>query len=187
MRSYCAPRATGRPWWKWHLNSDLGSPTEPQPNDQGFDYFYGHNAFQTPTNRNPDNLYRNREKLPEQEGYTAQLYVEEAMNWLEARADDGPFFLMLSMAEPPYADRESSSVQRPLRRAYPGACGAHPLGTRGGTEGAAYPRGPGEYYANISYLDHQLGRLLAYLEKEGYEKARSSCLPAITARSPTIG
>ena len=47
---------------KWHLNSDLGSPTEPQPNDQGFDYFYGHNAsFQTPTNRNPDNLYRNRE------------------------------------------------------------------------------------------------------------------------------
>ena len=58
---------------KWHLNSDLGSPTEPQPNDQGFDYFYGHNAFQTPTNRNPDNLYRNRETLPEQEGYTAQL------------------------------------------------------------------------------------------------------------------
>ena len=51
---------------KWHLNSDLGSRVEPQPNDQGFDYFYGHNAFQTPTNRNPDNLYRNREKLPVQ-------------------------------------------------------------------------------------------------------------------------
>ena len=31
---------------KWHLNSDLGSDTEPQPTDQGFDYFYGHNAFQ---------------------------------------------------------------------------------------------------------------------------------------------
>ena len=57
------------------------------------------------------------------------------------------------------------------------------LGTRGGTE-ALLIWGPGEYYANISYLD-QLGRLLAYLEKEGYE--RSSCLPAITARSPTIG
>ena len=41
---------------KWHLNSDLGSETEPQPTDQGFDYFYGHNAFQTPTNKNPDNL-----------------------------------------------------------------------------------------------------------------------------------
>ena len=29
---------------KWHLNSDLGSDVEPQPLDQGFDYFYGHNA-----------------------------------------------------------------------------------------------------------------------------------------------
>jgi arylsulfatase A-like enzyme len=36
---------------KWHLNSDLGSKDEPQPTDQGFDYFYGHNAFQIPANR----------------------------------------------------------------------------------------------------------------------------------------
>ena len=48
---------------KWHLNSDLGASDEPQPNDQGFDYFYGHNAFQTPTNRDPDNLFRDRDQL----------------------------------------------------------------------------------------------------------------------------
>ena len=35
---------------KWHLNSDLGDPEEPQPTDHGFDYSYGHNAYQTPTN-----------------------------------------------------------------------------------------------------------------------------------------
>ena len=30
------------------INSDLGSDVEPQPLDQGFDYFYGHNAFKYP-------------------------------------------------------------------------------------------------------------------------------------------
>jgi len=48
---------------KWHLNSDLGNPKEPQPSDHGFDYFYGNNAFQTPTNRNPNNLFRNGKAL----------------------------------------------------------------------------------------------------------------------------
>ena len=38
---------------KWHLNSDLGNEEEAQPLDHGFDYAYGHNAFQIPTNRNP--------------------------------------------------------------------------------------------------------------------------------------
>ena len=66
---------------KWHLNSNLGSENEPQPTDQGFDYFYGHNAFQTPTNKNPDNLYRNRDPLPVQDGFTADLFAEESIAW----------------------------------------------------------------------------------------------------------
>ena len=68
---------------KWHLNSDLGSPDEPQPGDQGFQYAYGHNAFQIPTNRNPTNVFRNGAALPAQEGYTAELYASEAIQWLE--------------------------------------------------------------------------------------------------------
>ena len=85
---------------KWHLNSDLGSDSEPQPTEQGFDAFYGHNAFQVPTNRNPTNLYRGKVALGEQDGYTAELYVNESINWLEKRDGDKPFFLYLSMAEP---------------------------------------------------------------------------------------
>ena len=156
---------------KWHLNSDLGSPTEPQPNDQGFDYFYGHNAFQTPTNRNPDNLYRNREKLPVQEGYTAQLYVEEAMNWLEARADDGPFFLMLSMAEPHTPIENPPAFNARYAEHTQGPVVPIPSGLAAAPKALLIPRGPGEYYANISYLDHQLGRLLAYLEKRGLRES----------------
>ena len=53
---------------KWHLNSDLGSHSEPQPTDQGFDYYYGHNAFQLPHNHNPVNIFRNKTALPMQAG-----------------------------------------------------------------------------------------------------------------------
>ena len=35
-----------------------------------------------------------------QEGYTADLYADEAIQWLNERDDDTPFFLYLSMAEP---------------------------------------------------------------------------------------
>ena len=37
---------------KWHLNSDLGNEKEPQPTNQGFDIFYGHNT----TNRSDKRL-----------------------------------------------------------------------------------------------------------------------------------
>ena len=48
---------------KWHLNSGLDKGDEPQPSDHGFDYAFGHNTFQRPTNRNPTNIYRNGQAL----------------------------------------------------------------------------------------------------------------------------
>ena len=150
---------------KWHLNSDLGSEEEPQPTDQGFDYFYGHNAYQIPTNRNPANIYRDRELLPPQEGYTAQLYVDEAIGWLERRDDRSPFFLFLSMAEPhtpienppEYNERYAGFTNGPV---VPIPSGLPEIPVEKLT-----PRGPGEYYANITYMDAQLGRLLQWLDQ----------------------
>jgi len=149
---------------KWHLNSDLGSEAEPQPTDQGFDYFYGHNAYQTPTNRNPDNIYRDRERLPPQEGFTAQLYVDEAIGWLERKGVRQPFFLFLSMAEPhtpienprEYNERYSDFTNGPIVPI--------PSGLPDVPVEKLTPRGPGEYYANITYMDAQLGRLLRWLD-----------------------
>ncbi|MCR9260412.1 MAG: sulfatase-like hydrolase/transferase [Pseudomonadaceae bacterium] len=148
---------------KWHLNSDLGDPGQPQPNDQGFEYFYGHNAFQIPTNRNPTNIYRNREALPTQIGYTAQLYADESIAWLEKQADK-PFFLMLSMAEP------HTSIENPVE--YNNMYKAYSKGPiipiiSGNSEppkDKLIPRGPGEYYANVTYMDAQIGRVLSWLK-----------------------
>lgn len=160
---------------KWHLNSDLGDASEPQPQDQGFDYAYGHNAFQIPTNKNPTNVYRNGVALPVQSGYTADLYADDAIRWISAHQskqnDSRPFFLMLSMAEP------HTSIENPpdWNERY----GAFTNGTiKPITSGLPsppredlIPRGPGEYYANVSYMDHQIGRVLEALKVKGLDQS----------------
>jgi arylsulfatase A-like enzyme len=151
---------------KWHLNSDLGSKNEPQPTDQGFDYFYGHNAFQIPTNRDPINIYRDRELLPKQEGFTAQLYVDEAIDWLERRDNGRPFFLFLGMAEP-HTPIENPREYNELYSQYTnGPVVPIPSGLPEVPLDKLTPRGPGEYYANITFMDAQLGRLLQWLDRK---------------------
>ncbi|MEO0574152.1 MAG: sulfatase-like hydrolase/transferase [Pseudomonadota bacterium] len=150
---------------KWHLNSDLGSDSEPQPTDQGFDYFYGHNAFQIPTNKNPTNIYRGKQRLPAQSGYTAQLYADEAISWLEAHDEEQPFFLFLSMAEP-HTPIENPPEYNAMYAAFTrGEVVPIPSGQDIPPAELLVPRGPGEYYANITYMDAQLGRVLAWLDR----------------------
>lgn len=152
---------------KWHLNSDLGSGKEPQPTDQGFDYFYGHNAFQIPTNRNPTNIYRNGELLQTQQGYTADLYADEAITWLQARDREQPFFLYLSMAEP-HTTFENPPAYNEMYADYTdGEIVPIPSGLDRIPIETLVPRGPGEYYANITYMDAQLGRVLDELAESG--------------------
>jgi arylsulfatase A-like enzyme len=156
---------------KWHLNSDLGSDQEPQPTEQGFDYYYGHNAFQLPHNHNPVNIYRGKTLLPPQIGYTADLYADEAIAWLEKHNQSEPFFLYLSMAEPHtsfanppdynamYAEfTEGEIVPIPNGQTDAKGVGVPP-------KKMLIPRGPGEYYANITYMDAQIGRVLDWLKE----------------------
>ena len=155
---------------KWHLNSDLASSTEPQPTDQGFDYFYGHNAFQVPTNRNPTNIFRNKTALPMQEGYTADLYADEAIGWLEQRDRKTPFFLYLSMAEPHTSFENPPEYNAMYEQYSEGEVVAIPNGLAVPPKSELVPRGPGEYYANITYMDAQLGRVLDWLRAHDLEE-----------------
>jgi len=155
---------------KWHLNSDLGSKDEPQPSDQGFDYFYGHNAFQIPTNRNPINIYRNGELLEAQQGYTADLYADEAIAWLQKQDSATPFFLYLSMAEPHTTFENPAAYNQMYADYTDGEIIPIPSGLDRIPTETLKPRGPGEYYANITYMDAQLGRVFAELEHSGAKK-----------------
>ena len=155
---------------KWHLNSDLGDPNEPQPLDQGFDYAYGHNAFQLPTNKNPTNLYRNGRALPVQSGYTADLYADDAIAWITQNKSQ-PFFLMLSMAEPHTSIENPPAWNGRYAEFTRGAITPIRSGLKHPPKADLIPRGPGEYYANISYMDHQIGRVLTALKAEGLDES----------------
>lgn len=156
---------------KWHLSSDLGDPAQPQPSDHGFDYAYGHNAFQIPTNRNPTNIYRNGRKLPEQKGYTAQLYADEAIRWLEERsAKHERFFLLLATAEPHTSFENPPEFNARYSAYSKGKVVPIPNGGTDIPEALLVSRGPGEYYANVTYLDDQLGRVLATLDRLGHRE-----------------
>ncbi|MEO1580260.1 MAG: sulfatase-like hydrolase/transferase [Pseudomonadota bacterium] len=151
---------------KWHLNSDLASKDEPQPTDQGFDYFFGHNAFQIPTSRNPINIHRGHDPVGEQSGYIAQIYVDEAVDWLSNRNREAPFFLMFNMAEP-HTTFENPPEFNALYEAFTqGEIVPIPSGGEQPPSELLIPRGPGEYYANITYMDHQIGRLLDAMHKQ---------------------
>lgn len=150
---------------KWHLNSSLASATEPQPTDQGFDYYYGHNAFQLPHNRNPTNVFRNKTALPEQTGYTADLYAGEAIRWLQERDKEKPFFLYLSMAEPHTSFANPPEYNDIYARFSRGVVNPIPNGLEKPPKDELIPRGPGEYYANITYMDAQIGRVLSWLRE----------------------
>lgn len=149
---------------KWHLNSDLGSDAEPQPTDQGFDYFYGHNAFQIPTNHNPTNIFRNRVSLGMQNGYTADLYADESIEWIKNRDQDKPFFLYLSMAEPHTTFENPAEYNQMYSDFTEGTIVPIESGGPVPPKDRLVPRGPGEYYANITYMDSQLGRVLQALD-----------------------
>ncbi len=155
---------------KWHLNSNLASKDEPQPTDQGFDYFFGHNAFQIPTSRNPINIHRGHDPVGEQSGYIAQIYVDEAVDWLSNRNREAPFFLMFNMAEP-HTTFENPPEFNALYEAFTqGEIVPIPSGGEQPPSELLIPRGPGEYYANITYMDHQIGRLLdAMHEQDVYD------------------
>lgn len=160
---------------KWHLNGGLGMADAPQPRDFGFDYQYGldawvKNAAVATSDKPrrgplyPDNMYRNNQPVGATDRYSAELVSDEAIGWLTR--DDTPFFLLLTYSEvhtpiasPPQYLQMYQQFLTPEARANP------LLFYR---EFVYRPwRGRGEYYANISYLDAQLGRVLEHLRKQG--------------------
>lgn len=154
---------------KWHLNSDLGNPDEPQPKDHGFEYAFGHNAFQIPTNKNPTNVFRNGVLLRNLTGYTADIYADEAIRWLENRNTDKPFFLFFSMAEPHTTIENPPEFNQRYKAFTRGKVEAIPSGGKKPPKQKLKARGPGEYYANVTYMDHQIGRLLESLKQLGLQ------------------
>ncbi|MEL6429377.1 MAG: arylsulfatase [Planctomycetota bacterium] len=173
---------------KWGLG---GPGTEGAPERQGFDHFHGYLCQRVAHNYFPTHLWRNGErveipgakwfsahqKLAEPldgpaayaarfggptASYAPQRIADDMLSWLdEAAASDDPFFLYYASVIPHLALQVPDAyVER-----YPEDWDAAPyLGQRGYLP---HPSPRRAYAAMITFLDDQVGRVLALLEERG--------------------
>lgn len=167
--------ATGA-FGKW----GLGSPgSEGDPNRQGFDEFFGYNCQRLAHNYYPRHLWYNQEKvlLAENEGekrgtYAPELIQKKALQFLEEHRQQ-PFFLFVPTVIPhaeltapePYMDRFRGRFLP--EKAFAGT-----------DSGPRFRLGPyasqkeshAAFAAMITYLDDQVGEILAKVKSLGLEE-----------------
>jgi arylsulfatase A len=86
---------------KWHLGLPSAGKQIPTPAEHGFDYWFATGNNASPSHRNPINFVRNGKPQGMIEGYSAQIVVDDAISWLDAKREpDAPFFLNVWFHEP---------------------------------------------------------------------------------------
>lgn len=133
---------------KWHLLSkpQFNNPDFPQINNQGFDYWFATHNNADPSHKNPNNFYRNGEKVGVLEGFSAPLVADEAISWLETKRDKSkPFTMSVWFHEP----HKPIATDVKFSELYP-------------DESAKHKR----YFGNISQLDFAVGKILDTLDEQ---------------------
>ncbi len=131
---------------KWHLNGHFNKPTQPQPNDHGYDWWMATQNNAAPSHENPSNFVRNGKPVGKLEGYSAPLIVEEATTWLKQHHDKSkPFLLSVWSHEPHYPIKSSPE----FKAKYPDL-----------TDDVQR-----EHHANVTQLDDAFGKLMRTLDE----------------------
>ena len=138
---------------KWHCNAMFNSERQAQPNDHGFDHWFGTQNNAAPSHENPINFVRNGEPVGKIEGYSCQLVADEFIGWLKKHKDSNPeqpFFGYVAYHEP----HEPVASPPELVRKYEG--------------GKARNHDEAQYFANVENLDAATGRLIQAVDELGY-------------------
>ena len=133
---------------KWHCNGKFNSRWQPQPNDAGFDHWFATQNNASPSHENPNNFVRNGEPVGELNGYSCQLVVDEALDWLkgkQTKKKEQPFFMYVSFHEP----HEPVASPKDMVDQYNGIARNH---------------NEAQYFANVTNLDAAVGKLLKTLK-----------------------
>ncbi|MBG88717.1 MAG: arylsulfatase [Verrucomicrobiales bacterium] len=86
---------------KWHIGMTSGKRKKPSPTEHGFDYWFGLSNGAHPNHKDPTNFMRNGKRVGPMKGYSCQIVVSDAINWLETRDhSEQPFFLNIWFNEP---------------------------------------------------------------------------------------
>ena len=135
---------------KWHCNSRFNSAEQPQPGHAGFDHWLATQNNAGPSHENPTNYVRNGQQVGPLEGFSCQIAVDEAVNWLEKQKvnhPDQPFFLYLPFHEP----HEPVASPQELVALY---------------RDVAFTEDQARYFANVHNVDLAVGRLIESLERK---------------------
>jgi arylsulfatase A-like enzyme len=156
---------------KWGLG---GPGTEGHPNNQGFDYFYGHLGQGHAHFYYPQFMFENDKKItlnidPKEKKYYAEdLFMEKATRFITENKDQ-PFFLYLAVtiphAELIVPDDELDKFKGMYDEPTPWPSGQHYAGEFGGQP---YPRAA--FAAMITRLDGDVGRIRQLLEELGIDR-----------------
>ena len=132
---------------KWHLNGMFNDPTQPQPNDHGYDYWMATQNNAGPSHKDPTNFVRNGKPVGKLEGFSAQLVVDEAIKWLNDGRDKAkPFFLAVWTHEPHLPIETDPKFQKPYEKIEDADVRQH--------------------HGNVTQLDHAFGRLMKALDEQ---------------------
>jgi arylsulfatase A len=85
---------------KWHLGMPVHGRSNPTPSDHGFDYWFGLVNGAHPSHKDPTNFLRNGKPVGPMKGYSCQLVVDEAIDWIDKHGTDAPFFINIWFNEP---------------------------------------------------------------------------------------
>jgi arylsulfatase A-like enzyme len=154
--------------------------TEGDPNQQGFDEFYGYNCQRLAHNYYPGHLWDNQQKIeiPENSGdnfevYAPELIHQRALQFIEKNKDK-PFFLfypnVIPHAELLLPEENLASFrgkflpEKEYKGAEPGSAGFRegPYGTQ--------PESHAAFAAMVTLLDKQVGEILGKLKELGLEQ-----------------
>ncbi|HCE58383.1 MAG TPA: arylsulfatase [Prolixibacteraceae bacterium] len=162
---------------KWGLGF---TGTEGDPNQQGFDEFFGYNCQRLAHNYYPGHLWDNQQKVEVTENggdkfevYAPELIHQRALQFIEKNKDK-PFFLFypnviphaeLLLPEENLAEfRGKFLPEKAFKGAEPGSEGFRegPYGTQ--------PESHAAFAAMVTILDKQVGEILGKLKELGLEK-----------------
>jgi arylsulfatase A len=127
---------------KWHCISKFNG-AEATPGDHGFDYWFSTQNNAVPSHEDPVNFVRNGKRVGPLKGNSSTLIMDEALQYLE-RTGKEPFLAMIWF----HAPHEKISTPEEFTKKYPDV------------------EDPTKriYYGSVSLVDHEIGRLLKYLD-----------------------
>lgn len=146
---------------KWGLG---GPGSEGHPNNQGFNYFFGHLGQGHAHRYYPEFIWENGERIDlGKKVYSHDLFMDKALEFIDKNSDK-PFFLYLTPTIP-HVDLDVPELGE-----YDGMFEEIPYVNKAQKGFMSQPKPRATYAAMVSRLDRGIGEVLEMLKKKGINK-----------------